>query len=286
MFLSVYKTTLKNLFRSLLFWLLLALLIAVPMERAVNGFCGYYNFDYREMIYDTDPRFVLNEEPYINNIHNNCASTLLYAMPLFAVISVVLILNRDYGDNFYEIERAGNQRPIRYLTGRLAALLTVNLLAFLVVIIFTCHWYVFTRGGVVQMETGAYLLDSTVRMLRIIVVMGWPPIVMLVCFAYALGSLLRSAWGAAAIGVGYIIVNYVTILRLRFRMPEWYGNYFGLIPDHLRRYISFYDSRWFGTEHKMQGSDLTKVWICLGILLGAAAIYGTVSYLRVRSRET
>ena len=65
MLLSVYKTTLKNLSRSLIFWLMLALLIGFSLYEAFSGGHGYYSFEYKEMIWDTDPRYVLSEENYI-----------------------------------------------------------------------------------------------------------------------------------------------------------------------------------------------------------------------------
>ena len=97
MFLTTYKNTLKNLIRSTTFWLLVAVLAIVVIQGVNEGF----------YLVDTEPDFVLTYQMYIQSIINSLASKLLmYALPIFAVITVVLVLNRDYGDKFFEIEKA------------------------------------------------------------------------------------------------------------------------------------------------------------------------------------
>ena len=105
MFSAIYKTTLKNLFRSVIFWMMFVVFGFVVFELLTNGSYGYFSFEYNETIRDTDPRFVIDYHQYIQRIYNIVQSTLMYyAMPLFTSVSVVIILNRDYGDNYYEIE--------------------------------------------------------------------------------------------------------------------------------------------------------------------------------------
>ena len=195
MFLSVYKTTLKNLFRSLLFWLVIALLIGCSLYEAFSGGSGYYSHELGEMIWDTDPRYVLDEETYVKDAINNCSYTMLYAMPLMAIVSTFLILSRDYSDGFYEIERAGGRRTLRYLTGRLSALLTVNFIAILLTVFMMSITYVFTRGGVSDMPIGEFWADLIPRTLRNVICVTWPPVAMFVCFTYMLGSLFKNGYG-------------------------------------------------------------------------------------------
>jgi len=285
MFVSIYRTTLKNLVRSVLFWLMFALLIGIPFMRAVQGFHGYYSMELGEMIMDTDPRYILDVRCYVQSIANTCSSTMLYAMPLFAIVSVALILSRDYGDGFYEVERAGGRRPIHFLFGRITTLLTVNFLAFLVVVFFANHWYVFTRGGVDGMETGTYLWDSTVRILRHAVCLDWPSIVMYICFTYAMGTVFRNGWAAAAVASGYVLLNYLFNRQLQFRIPKWYGEYLAPAPKKLQYYLHYYDSPWFEQTLESMKTSLSLAIGCLGILLGAAAVYCLISYLRIRCRE-
>ena len=90
MFLTTYKNTFKNLIRSTTFWLLVAVLAIVVIQGVNEGF----------YLVDTEPDFVLTYQMYIQSIINSIASKLLmYALPVFAVITVVLVLNRDYGNH-------------------------------------------------------------------------------------------------------------------------------------------------------------------------------------------
>ena len=84
MFITTYKNTLKNLIRSVTFWLIVAVLAIIVIQGVSEGF--YQG--------DNEPNFVLNYKDYVQCIINSLASKLLmYALPLFAVITVVLVLN-------------------------------------------------------------------------------------------------------------------------------------------------------------------------------------------------
>jgi len=147
MFSSVYKTTLKNLFRSLIFWLAAAFVIGVTVYNFAKGHFGQYSHTLNEMIPDTDPRFVLSMNQYRNLIGNVCISDVMYyAMPIFTVISTVLVLNRDYGDQFFEIEKASGVKAITYTGGRLAALVTVNFALAAITCFLGTHMYLFFRA--------------------------------------------------------------------------------------------------------------------------------------------
>ena len=288
MFLSVYKTTLKNLFRSLLFWLIFAFLIGVSLYNTMSVNHGDYSSEYKEMIWDTDPRYVLSEQTYVENVMNNCTSIMLYAMPLIAIVSTFLILSRDYGDGFYEIERSGGRRPLHYLTGRLAALLTVNFLAILFTVFLMSATYVFTRGGVSGMPIGEFWADFIPRVLRNVICVTWAPITMFVCFTYMQGSLFKNGWVAAIGSSAFVLINYVFNYQLRFRVPAWYGQYLMPTPDTVQGYFRFYN--YYAPEKFEQ--FLTQKGISLGLalagigwVLGVALIYSLASYLRIRCRE-
>ena len=132
MLLTTYKNTFKNLIRSTTFWLLVSLLVIVAAQGARESF----------YLGDDDPNFVLNYKDYVQCIINSVAAKLLmYALPIFAVITVVLVLNRDYGDKFFEIEKAANIKPFAYLSGRLSALISINFVVLLLSNLLCFHYY-------------------------------------------------------------------------------------------------------------------------------------------------
>ena len=122
-----YKTALRNLFRSPLFWLTVLLVTGVSIYMASTRSYTYYDEALNDVILDTDPRFILDFKTYVQHVSNTCgAKSMVYALPLFAVITSSLILMRDYGDKFFEIERAAGIKPSHYVWGRVAALITVT----------------------------------------------------------------------------------------------------------------------------------------------------------------
>ena len=175
MFYATYKNTFKSLFRSVLFYLSLVLLIGVAIYEAIGGGYGYYDMELQEVIMDTDPRFVLNHETYLSNPNNACcANMMMYAMPLFAVISAVLVLHSNYNDRFYEIEKAGHVKSMTYFMARILALITINAVLIAFTSLLTHYWYVFSRGGVDGMGTMEMLLDSFGRVMRYVVFLAIP----------------------------------------------------------------------------------------------------------------
>ena len=97
MFYSIYKNTLKTILRSRTAWLALALVGAVISIYAIRGGHGYYDMATGEMIYDTDPRFILNLETYWHNVLQTtaCATMMNYPLPLFDVIATLVVPLRD-----------------------------------------------------------------------------------------------------------------------------------------------------------------------------------------------
>ena len=288
MFFSIYKTTVRNLVRAPIFWMMFVVFGFVAIELVIKGSYGYYDFELNELIMDTDPRFVLSYTTYVQHASNTVGTELLlYAMPVFTIVSVVLILNRDYGDNFYEIEKAAGTKPTQYLIGRLSALVTVNYIVAIVTAFFILHPYVITRGGVEGMDVWTYIADSTVRLMRHVIFRAFPALLFYIGFTYCVGSLFRSGAAAAICSIGYMIFYVVARSRLQFRVHPFYFDYLSPNPHKLERYLHFYDSDpyQFDSTVRMANTNLTKAAICVCILVGLGALYSTIAYLRTRKRD-
>ena len=206
MFFKIYQTTFKNIYRSPIFWMMFALFGLIAWEVIAKPVYGYHSIELNEMINDTDPRYILGYGSYVQRVSNTMSSELLnYAMPLFTAITTVLVLNRDHGDNFFEIEKAAGLEPVKYVFARLLTIFTVNIVVVTIMAYFYLHLYVFTRGGVKDLGLWEYMADSTVRMMRMIVFRAVPTIVFYIGFTYCIGSMFKSGITAAISSIGYII---------------------------------------------------------------------------------
>ncbi|MBQ7336929.1 MAG: hypothetical protein IJW40_00580 [Clostridia bacterium] len=288
MFYATFKTTLKTLTRSVIFYLALLLLFGVAVYEAIMGGNGYFSPELMEMIWDTDPRYVLSRGTFLQNINNACcAEIMMYAMPCFTVISTAVILGHSYGDRFYEIEKAGGIKPSTYLYGRLAAILLINV----VIVTAACNlnhlWYVFSRGGVEGMSTVQVVAESFVRILRWVGVMLLPCILFYFTFTYALGSVFHSGVVGAAFGMGHVLFYYVVNLMLRHRIAPVYFDYLSPLPRKLRHFLYAYEQEAAPAADVLvqQETSLGKALICLGVLLGVAALYTALAYRRQKCRN-
>ena len=276
MFLTTYKNTLKNLIRSTTFWLLVAVL-AIVVIQCVNE--GFY-------LVDTEPDFVLTYQMYIQSIINSLASKLLmYALPIFAVITVVLVLNRDYGDKFFEIEKAANVRPTSYLYGRLSALISVNFAVLIFSNLLFMYWYLYTCGGVEGMTMWEMISETFIRVLRVDIFVGMPSLIFYIGLTYFVGAIFKNGIPAAIVGMGYAIGFYAGYITLRFRIAEEYFSYFSPIPQKLRRFFHYYDTEWFEDTIKRQNTSVGDVAFCISFLVGIAVLCSVISYIRVRQRN-
>ena len=286
MFSAIYKTTFKNLFRSVIFWMMFVVFGFVVFELLTKGSHGYFSFEYNEMIRDTDPRYVIDYHQYIQRIYNIVQSTLMYyAMPLFTSVSVVIILNRDYGDNYYEIEKAAGVKPAKYIFGRLAALVTINYIVVVLLALAILHIWIYTRGGVPALDLQTYIIDSTVRMIRLVSFYAMPALLFYIGFTYFIGSLFRSGFMASVCSIGYVIFYAVVNLMFRSRIAPWYFEYLSTSPKKLGHYLMFYDTDLFETFIMERDTDLGKAAICFGALVGLALLYSSIAYLRTRKRD-
>jgi len=270
MFFKIYKTTFKNIYRSPIFWMLFVLIAFVAWD----------------IIFDTDPRYVLGYNTYVKTVSNTMSSDVLYyLMPLFTSITTVLVVNRDHGDNFFEIEKAAGVKPIQYVFARLLAIFTLNLIVVTIISYLYLDLYVFIRGGVKYMGLWEYITDSTVRMLRMIIFRAVPLIVFYIGFTYFIGSLFKSGIAAAIGSISYVAFYAIGYLMLRLRVGEIYWDYLSPSPLKLTMYFHYYDHtefEWLITTFQISMGDAI---LCISLLVGLGVIYSTIAYLCTRKRD-
>ncbi len=277
MFYSIFKNTLKNTFRSLLFWMMFVLFAMHALQRY-------------SIIISHDYVHGISFFKYVQLASNviNGEGILYYSMPLITVVSTMLILNRDHGDNFYEIEKAAGVKPANYLVARLTALITLNVVILTVMSYFFLHFEVFLRGGVKGIGLSEYIIDSTIRMARLILCRAVPTTIFYVCFTYCIGSVFKSSVVAAVTSIGYVVFYAVGKLMLRQRIHSMFWDYLSPVPDKLTNYFHCYDCR---NQHEfeilleMDDTNLTKAVICICLLVGSGLVYSVITYLCTRVRD-
>ena len=287
MFWATYKNNIKALFRSRSFYIILFLVIGVSIYDAIGNYYAVFDMELMELIWDTDPRFVLSFDQYREHIQNACiAGIMWYALPLLSVISTTVILSRDWGDRFFEIEKAAGGRPLSYVAARLCSVLTVNVAVMLFAMMLSFYWFVFTRGGVDGMGVFAMLGDSLPRILKFAFLMGLPCVLMYVGLTYAVGNLLKNGIAGAAVGMSYVVAFYVGYLMLsnggQFAL---YFAYLSPVPHMTRFYLAAFDRNNPAGFMEMMNTSMEKAAIGIVVLVGVALIYYAVSYWRVRRRE-
>ncbi len=285
MFYATFKNTIKNITRTPTFWLVLMIVVMELVSVITEPTFGGYNADHTEFIMDTDPRFVVGFNTYIKKVANSANSVMRLTMPFLIAVTTVLVLNRDYGDNFYEIEKAAGIKPSRYLLGRLTALAVFHFVLGLLVDFAYFHTYIFTRGGVPSMDMMTYLTDSTVRLLRIYVFTALPGMLFYIAFTYFLGALFRSGIPAAIVSIGYVLFNSAVYSRIRFRIDPRYGDYLKPYPDKVFNYFYHYDTDQFENTTRTFDTNLTKVVSCIGFFVILVVVYTGLAYLRTRKRD-
>lgn len=285
MFFATYKNTLKNIVRAPTFWLLLSLFVFEIIQIIIGSSSSYYDFNLKEMIDDTDPRFVVGYRLYLKKTFNVVRQVMIDTMPLITVVSTVLVLNRDYGDNFYEIEKAAGIKPRHYLFGRLTALVTLLIGIGAVASLAYFHTYIFTRGGVPSLDLFTYFTDSTVRIMRVFLFTGLPCILFYIAFTYCIGAVCRNGIPAAVVSIGYVVLNSVIYTTLRYRLNPLILDYLVPLPNKLGQYFYSYDTEEFEGMLKMLDTSLEKAVICLCILGGCVVVYTTIAYLCTRKRD-
>ncbi len=287
MFFCIYKTTIKTLFRSMLFWVAFVLVVFVIMKIAVGVNGGYVMVDSNDRIIkditDLDSEYVLSYDKYIQKIFNYANIHIMcYAVPLFCVVSTMLVLNRDYGDGFYEIEKSGGVKISRYYGGRLIALITVNVIVGLFVSFLSINYYYFSRGGVESFTLLGYFWDSIPRILRVFFCSSFPGILFYIGLTYMAGNILRSGFAGVTVGCGYVLFVYTSSRsNIDFRMGETYS-FINPAPEHLAQYWGFYDTPWFASRNPWSNGEML---LHLGSIMGIATLCLIVSFVYNKKRN-
>lgn len=284
MFKKVYISTVKNLFRSITFWLALSVFVLVATVTALRGFHGTFDVSINQLIMDTDPRYVLKYDVFIQWMNNSVTSLLLYIVPFFSVIATVIVLTRDYKDDFYEIEKAAGIKPRQYVIARLFALIAVTYLLAVIINLFQVNLYVYTRGGVDGMAFGKYLTESTLRLVRIQVVRIFPCVLFYTCLTYLLGAILKNGILPAAICMAYAIINYIVVL---YSVGESgiFLDYLSHTSKKLQNFMHYYDTDKFNEFIILTDTSFTDAVLCIAFLVSCGVVSAIICYMLARKRE-
>lgn len=286
MFIKGFNATIKNLVRSRTFWLCMILFVLLVGWRLSKPSFGYVDMETYEQITDTDPRFVLTAHSYYKLMGNVPNMFTTYLFPLVMVFFTAIVINRDYGDRFFEIEKAGGMRPTVYLLSRIAALTALGFALMLIASFAYVHGYVITRGGVVDMGIWEYIADSTVRTLRMCLFKGFPCTVFFIGVTYCVGAIFKNGIAAAIIPTIYTLAVYFVDLRTPANdglLLETLSHY----PTNVSHFFYFYkvpgeDQQFWCDFYNISWTD---VFISIGFLTGIAVLGCVISYFRVRKRN-
>ena len=276
----------KTIVRSPLTWAAVAFMIGTALFFVFRGSYGNLDLATGEMIMDTDSRFVLQYYQYVQHIHNTIRlEVMLFGVPIFCVIISGIVLTRDWRDNFFEIEHAGGVRPVSYFLGRFFAVFTFLTVSALVTYLLSFHLYIITRGGVPDLSTWEYFIDSNVRLLREFFITGIPGILIFMSVTIIIGNLTGSGTVGTITGIVYVLFEYLTKTFLSFRMPQFYKDYLTPTPSNLYQYWAYYDTEWFDVKWPHNPFTTGQMLLCLLSLYSIILICSVVSYICVRKRK-
>ena len=283
MFYSIYRSTVRNMVRSVTFWLCVSILLVVTVETGLRTVYGVFDPDLGEMIWDSDPRYVLEHMPYIQQVNNSISRLMVYILPCFYVITTVIILARDLGDGFFEIEKAGGVKPLRYLAARITALFSINAIVSLIAGVISLQIYVLTRGGVSGMAFWEYFADGTFRVIRSGIIRILPCMAFYICLTYCLGSLTKSRIAASVGGLSYMLFCYFNNL-FNVTKEGLFVEYLTPNPFKLQMYMHY-----FGTDSHEDLIEImnTSAWdalLCILFLCGCGGIFSLISWWNIRKR--
>ena len=290
MFFATFRSTTKSFLRSVTFWLLLAMFLVILVRYGIQQVQVYYESAEAVQVYLPDyelPEHISFQE-YVSEVDNLVhAGSLIYPLALLVIITTVLVLNRDYGDQFYEIEKAAGMKPSVYLLGRLSAITAVTFIVQWLASFAILQVCVFGKGGVEEMSFIQYLGDALFRLTRTNLCTALPYILFYVGITYFLGTLFKNGIAAASGGFIYAIAFFVINLLYRHEQAlEFYTEYLSPMPNKLRHFIAYW-----GLENEQQmfarfGTSLGKALACIAFLAGVGAVCSFIAYARIRKRET
>lgn len=289
MFWATFKTTLKTIVRSAIFWITIILLLFIVFNRAIGVNHSYSVVENNKIvgqILDTDPEYEMNYKLYIQRIMNATRNwVMMYGMPLFCVITTMLVVNRDFNDGFYEIEKSSGQKAFVHLFGRLTSLVTVNIVVCLFCSISSIYYYYFSRGGIDSFTTQEFIQDSMIRILRVFVCAMLPAILFFIMLTLVVGIVLKNGFIGGVVGVGYVLFEYLSKNMLRMRFPDVFHDYLTPKPNKLYYYWGWFDTEWF-TE-KTVHNPFTDVQMIISIasILVVVLVLFVVSLICFKHRE-
>lgn len=294
MFRATFRSTIKSVLRSVTFWLLLAMFLVILVRYGIQQVQVYWDTaeSVQNAMQSLDPDYMMPEQisfqAYVSEVDNLVhAGSLIYPLALLVIITTVLVLNRDYGDQFYEIEKAAGMKPSVYLLGRLSAITAVAFIVQWVTSFAILQVCVFGKGGVEEMSFLQYLGDALFRLTRTNLCAALPYILFYVGITYFLGTLFKNGIAAASGGFIYAIAFFVINLLYRHEQAlEFYTEYLAPMPNKLRHFIAYW-----GLENEQQmfarfGTSLGKALVCVAFLVGVGAVCSLFSYLLIRRRES
>ncbi len=292
MFIATYRNTIKSLLRSVTFWLV-AFIFCFIVLPYMSGNQQTPNAMFITLNYwgKSSP-----SELYVQYVDNLiCAKILLYSLPIFSIILAALTLSSDYGDGFYEIEKARGIRPSCYILGRISAISAVTLVLSAVVSFICVYGHVIMSGGVTDHSVSWLLVDSVLRVGAYHLFIVLPNVLFHVGLTYLFGTLLQNGLAGAGVGFVHVIVYFIINMLYQYLYDfRTYFDYLSPIPKQLRYFLRFFVEvegraeflRMSGAEFlRMNGTTAPKALICVGFLLGCAALFLLCSWLRLRKRE-
>jgi len=273
MFLQVYKTTIKNILRSKLFLMLVLVSFVVIVYTKLSNAGGTIIFNSAgEMknISKFDPRCHIGYGSYIKDITNSVRATVSsYVGPLGAIVSTLIVLERELNDNFFEIEKSHGIISIKYAISKLLALITVNFTFVTVSSLFIFHFYTLMFGGVKMIGLEYYLIDSSIRLMRALVVFAFPCSLIYISVTYMVGTLIKSVPISAVASIAYLLFNLSS--QMKAIIPKTYFNYLTPLPLKAVQYFQWYDAYDFENiitmlEVTSEQVSLCYVWFAVLIL--------------------
>ncbi len=287
MFRTIYKNTWKTLFRSVTFWLAVLVLLGISVFYVSMQVSFYW--ESAENVQRFDPEYVpeVLPESLVQEVDNVVSGGfLVYQIAVFAIIATVLVLNRDYGDQFFEIEKAAGVSPFRYTAGRLAALLTVSAVALEVFSFATLHALLIGKGGVAGQNALQTMGATFPRLTCGVLFKGVPYLCFYIGLVYLFGTLFRNGLVGGAAGFANAIFYYVTYMLYRYD-DGWftYFQYFCPSPNVLRFYVGYFGTANGERIFAMYGVTTGGMVFCVAFLVGVALACAAVSYWRTRRRE-
>lgn len=273
MIIPTYKASMKSLLRSVTFWLAMGTFIFIVIQRASGQF-HIMNEYYTEW-------------EYCQFMSNLLSSTILYfSLPFFTITTSTLLLTGDYGDSFFEIEKAGGIRPLHYLLGRVFAVTTLVFTVETVLSFAYLYGYTFMNGGVTDHSWGWFFADSALRMTASNMLMALPNILFYTGLTFVCGALFKSGLLGAGGGFLHMIAFYVIKSLKRFDV-DWmtYFDYFTPIPQKVR-YFCWYTGITDG-DLWLKAYDVTAwdVMLNVGWVIGISLLFFFAAWMRLRKRE-